>query len=50
MDPVKLDEICYAWSWVRGKCSLWFKDLRYEEGLHLVGSRGFYARDFLGKG
>ena len=23
---------------------------RYEEGLHLVGSRGSYAREFLGKG
>ena len=23
---------------------------RYEEGLHLVGSRGSYARDFLDKG
>ena len=23
--------------------------LRYEEGLHLIGSRGSYARDFLGK-
>ena len=21
----------------------------YEEGLHLIGSRGSYARDFLGK-
>ena len=38
---------CYAWSWVRGKCSLWVKSSKYEEGLHLVGSRGSYARDFL---
>ena len=41
---------CYAWSWVRGKRSLWVKGSRYEEGLHLVGSRGSYTRDFLGIG
>ena len=41
---------CYAWSWVRGKCSLWVKGSEYEEGLLLVGSRGSYARDFLGVG
>ena len=41
---------CYAWSWVRGKRSLCVKGSRYEEGLLFVGSRGFYARDFLGKG
>ena len=41
---------CYAWSWIRGKRSLWVKGSKYEEGLHLVGSRGSYARDFLGKG
>ena len=42
--------LCYAWSLIRGKCSLWIRDSRYEEGLHLVGSRGSYTRDFLGKG
>ena len=26
---------CYAWSWVRGKHSLWVKGSRYEEGLPL---------------
>ena len=40
---------CYTWSWVRGKRSLWVKGSRYEEGLHLVESRGSYTRDFLGK-
>ena len=41
---------CYAWSWVRRKRSLWIKGSRYEEGLLLIGSRGSYTRDFLGKG
>ena len=45
-----VDATCYAWSWVRGKRSLWVESPRYEEGLLLVGSRGSYARDFLGKG
>ena len=40
---------CYTWSWVRGKRSLWVKGSRYKESLHLVGSRGSYTRDFLGK-
>ena len=46
---VKVDKLCYAWSWVRDKRSLWVKGSRYEEGLHLVGSRGSHTRDFLGK-
>ena len=41
---------CYARSWVRSECSLWVEGSRYEEGLHLVGSKESYARDFLGKG
>ena len=45
-----ITSFCYAWSWVRGKHSLWVKGSRYEEGLRLIGSRGSYARDFLGKG
>ena len=49
-DQSKHTSSCYTWSWVRGKCSLWVKGPRYEEGLHLVGSRGSYTRDFLGKG
>ena len=49
-DESSVQSTCYAWSWVRGKRSLWVKGSRYEEGLHLVGSRGSYAREFLGKG
>ena len=26
------------------------KGSRYKEGLHFISSRGFYTRDFLGKG
>ena len=43
------ESLCYTWSWVRGKCSLWVKGSRYKEGLHLTESRGSYARNFLGK-
>ena len=34
----------------KGQAQPLIKSLRYEEGLHLVGSRGSYTRDFLGKG
>ena len=48
--PISKLDLCYVWSWVRGKSSLLVKGSRYEEGLHLIGSRGSYTRDFLGKG
>ena len=43
--------ICYTWSWVRGKHSLWGQGVWVQGGFTPCRIKGVsYARDFLGKG
>ena len=41
---------CYAWSWVKGKCSLWGQRFKVRREFTLRRVKRAFTRDFLGKG